>query len=381
MAIDASDSRVLKVTLTARTPYFLVLMTHQAFFPVPTWTVDSWGDGWTEPGHIVSNGPYRLVSWRHDSDLVLEKWAGFREASRIQLQTIRVGMIGETTTGVAAFDSGEMDVQQALPTVDMSRLKRLPEYKVYPELGVAYYGFNTATPPLDDPRVRKALALAIDRQALVDCVMQGDQRPATGLVPAGVKGFSLIRTDFLKPTADRDGALKLLADAGFPNGRGLPEIVISHPSTEGQRAVATAVQEQWRQIGATVRLQSMEWKQYLDYVQNSDQVMVYAMLWTADYSDPYTFLDSLRGGGGNNYTRWADPTFDQALDDALTLSSEEERYRLYGLMERLVSVDEMPVAPLFWSTNPELVKSYVAGYEPNPLGQLLNLWEVRILKH
>ncbi len=178
--------------------------------------MDQFGDKWTEPANIVTNGPYKLTSWNHDSDLTLEKWDGWREASNVVLTTVEELMIKEPTTGVAAFEKGELDIQGYLPVEDMDRLKTLPEYHVFPSLATVYLGFNVESKPLDNVDVRKALSLAIDRQSIVDNVTKSGEVPATGFVPKGMPGFDLIKKDYIKPTAQVDEAKALLAEGRLP---------------------------------------------------------------------------------------------------------------------------------------------------------------------
>jgi oligopeptide transport system substrate-binding protein len=299
----------------------------------------------------------------------------------VTLETIKMVMIVEATTGVAAFENDEIDVQEDLPTADIDRLKALPEYKQFPMLGIYYYGMNVEAPPLDNVDVRKALALAVDRQSLIDNVVKGGQVPALGFIPEGMPGFDVIKKDSLKPTADVEQAKALLASAGYPEGQGLPEITIYYNTSEGHQAIAEAIQAQWQAIGVNAKLQNMEWKQYRACLPDDPAVQVYRMGWVADYGDAYNFFDVLRGGGGNNYTRWANPAYDEGLTTALTAATEEDRYAIYSDMENILSVEDMPVIPIYWYTNPELVKSWVTGYEPNALGGTTNLWWVKILNH
>jgi len=381
VAIDASDPTKLVVTLVGPAPWFAEMTSHQSFFPIPLATVEQYGDKWTEPENIVTNGPYQLTEWNHESDLTIEKWTDHRMADEITLESCKMVMIIEATTGVAAFENNEIDIQSDLPTADMARLKQLPEYQLFPILGIYYLGYNTTREPLDNADVRKALALAIDRQSIIDNVAQADQKPALGFAPEGLPGFDVFKQSFLSPTADVAAAEEHLEKAGFPGGEGLREMLYYYNTSEGHQAIATAVQEQLRQVGVNVTLRNMEWKQYIDYLGNQENDFdLFRMGWVADFNDAFNFYDVLRGGGGNNYTGWVNDEFDQLLNDALKADDEAARWDMYKRMEEILSVEDMPVMPIYWYTNPELVKSYVEGYEPNPLGELTNLWTVKIKK-
>jgi oligopeptide transport system substrate-binding protein len=382
VAIDASDPTLVKVTLTAPTPWWVALMSQQYFFPVPQKAVEQFKDKWTEPANIVTNGPFKLTSWNHDSDITITKWDGWRDASKVTLQTVKMPMINADTTAVAAFENGELDQQDSLPVADMDRLKTLPTYHQVPMLGIYYYGYNVKHSPLDKVEVRQALSLAIDRQSIIDNVTKAGQLPASNFVPQGMPGFDAfnVPSNYAKPTADVAGAKDLLSKAGYPNGTGLPEIVIYYNTNEGHQAIATAIQAQWKAVGVNATLKNMEWKQYLDFVQNNDQVMVYRMGWVADFNEAYNFLDVLRGGGGNNFTRWADPTYDASFAKALAAPDANGRYAVYKQMEQILA-DQMPVAPIYWYTHTYLLKEWVNNFEMNPLGGLLYLTPVTISKH
>jgi oligopeptide transport system substrate-binding protein len=381
VAIDATDPRVLKVTLSAPAPWFPSLMAHQAYFPIPKKAVDQFGDQWTEPVNIVTNGPFKLTSWNHGSDITLEKWTDWRDAAEVTLSTVKMVMIDEPTTGVAAFENGEIDIQSDLPIEDMDRLKALPEYQQFPLLAVTYIGFNVEAEPLDNVLVRQALALAIDRQDIVDNVTKGGESPGTGFIPEGMPGFDVITKELLKPTAQIDQARELLAKAGYPDGRGLPEILIYVNTSARHQAVMEAIQEQWKVLGVKATVQTMDWKQYLEFVPADPLVMVYRMAWMADFNDAHNFFEVLRGGGGNNYTRWKNPEYDDGLVSSLSATTDAARHKIYGDMEKILTVEDMPIAPIYWCTNPELVQPYVQGYAPNALGELTNYWTVKILAH
>ncbi len=379
VAIDATDPAKLVVTLVSEAPWFVSMMAHQAYFPIHKATVDAGGDAWTEPANIVTNGPYLLDTWNHDSDILLTKRPDWREADSVVLENVKMVMIAEETTGVAAFEAGEIDVQKTLPVADIDRLKALPQYRVVPLTGTYYFGFNTKKAPLDDPKVRMALSMGIDRQSIVDNITKGGQIPAVDFTPGSIPGYDTIKQGTLSATADVEGAKALLAEAGFPEGAGLPEIVIYHNTSESHAAVATAVQAQWKAIGVNATVKNMEWKQYLDFVQNNDDVMVYRMGWVIDYLDAYNMLELYRTDSGNNYTRWGSAEYDQLLADSLNAADEQARWDVYAKLEKILQ-DEMPIAPIYWYVNQELVADHVTGYEPSVIGETTNFWTVKILK-
>ena len=379
LGIDATDPKVLKVTLTTKVPWFVPLMAHQAYFPIPKKAVDQFADKWTDPANIITNGAYKLASWNHSADLTLQKNPDWRDASKVTLNTIKMVMITEATTGVAAFENGEIDVQEDLPAADIDRLKALPEYKVFPMLGTYYLGFNIKNPALEKVEVRKALALAIDRQGLIDNILKQGQKPATGFAPEGLPGFQTFHKDVWPATADVEGAKKLLAAAGYPGGAGLPEITIFYNTSESHKAIMEAIQEQWKAIGVKSVLKNMEWKQYMAFLPKDPSVQVFRMGWIADYNDAENFYGLLTTESGNNYTRWGNATYDSSLKASLDATSDADRYATYGQLEDILATD-VPVAPVYWYTNPELVKTYVEGYAPNSMS-ITNLETVKILKH
>ncbi len=379
VAIVAPDETTLEVTLKAPAPWFVPLMSHQSYFPIPMATVEEFGDQWTEPANIVTNGAFTLEEWNHEQDISLAKNPDWHGAADVSLETVEMPMIQEATTGVAAFENGEVDVQRDIPVADVDRLKDLPEYETFPLLGIYYYGFNVENEALSDVNVRKALSLAIDRTTIVENVSKQGQTPATSFTPEGMPGFetfSGIETD-VQTTADVEMAQQLLTDAGFGEGGEPLDVTIYYNTDEGHQAIATAIQSMWQQVGVNAELQNMEWKQYLDFVQNNPEVQAYRMGWVADFNDAYNFLDVLRGGGGNNYTRWSNDQYNELLSSALEAGDDQARYDAYREMEQLIA-DEVPVAPIYWYTDPDLVKPNVQGWHPNALGSTTNFEEISI---
>lgn len=212
---------------------------------------------------------------------------------------------------------------------------------------VYYLGLNTQHPGLDDPHVRQALALAVDRQAISAALDDASAVPATGWVPPSIPGYAAITHDFLKPTAQVAQAAVLLANAGHAGGAGLPEIKIQVTPSGQNIAVANAVKTQWQAIGVNAAVVEVPFGDYWALLQ-SDDVMVFRMGYIADFNDAYEFFNLFRADTGGNFTRWSNPDYDQILDQSLLTATDEERWALYSALEKTLCVDELPVIPLYW---------------------------------
>ncbi|HEY0946969.1 MAG TPA: ABC transporter substrate-binding protein, partial [Opitutaceae bacterium] len=209
----------------------------------------------------------------------------------------------------------------------------------------------------DDVRVRRALALAIDRESLVRHVTLADEAPAYALIPPGTAGYQ--SQHHLQ--GDLAEAKRLLAEAGYPDGKGFPRIELLYNTLEKHRTIAEAIQQMWRKnLGVDIGLYNQEWKVYLDSQKQIDFQMQRAG-WIADYADPHVFLDLWTTGGGNNNTNWGNPGYDYLLSQALNTKDTEARYAVYQEMEKIL-LDELPVIPLFFYTKARLISPKVKGY-------------------
>ena len=192
VGVSAPDDYTLRVELTSPQPWFIQQVAHHSFLAVNRKAVERWGNKWTEPGHIVTDGPFKLAVWRHDAELDLVKWDGWRNADQVALRRVNGRIITDGTTAVQAFAAGEIDVNTTgIPPADIPRLKSQPTYQNYPALGTYYYGFNVKNIPLNQ---RRAMAFAIDRQSIIDHIAQADQKPATAFSPKGIPGSRRSRT-------------------------------------------------------------------------------------------------------------------------------------------------------------------------------------------
>jgi len=370
VGVKALDDHTLQVKLTSQQPWFVQQVAHHSFLAVHRATVEKYGRKWTDPANIVTDGPFKLARWAHDSRLDLVKWDGWRNADQVMLERINGSMITEGTTALRAFEAGELDTSgQGLPPVDLPRLKGTPEYSQYPGLGTYYYGFNVKTVP--DVNQRRAMALAIDRQTIIDNIAQGDQAPATGFTPKGMPGFDTITASspWLAPRGDLDKAKQLMAQVKSPQ----KNITLLINNAPGHKEIAVAVQSMWQKLGLDVTISQQDWAQYLQFLgpPPDSSMDAFRLGWIADYVDAMNFLELWKCGSGNNNTNFCDPSYDKLVEEARKTPDNEQRYAIYKQLEdKLVGKDgAMPVAPIYWYTFVQLERSSIKdSLNISPLG-------------
>ena len=379
MGVKALDPHTLQVKLTSRQPWFMQQVAHTSFLPVNPKAVKRWGNKWTEASHIVTDGPFKLASWRHDARIDLVKWNGWRDASTVKLQRVNGKMLSDGTTAVSAFEADDTEVDMAgPPPADTSRWKGKPEFQVFPALGTYYYGFNTKK--ITDVNQRRAMAMAIDRGSIVTNITQASQLPAHAYVPKGMPGFSTmdVESQWLPPQGNLAGAKRLLAKVDDP----VRDITLYYNNAPGHKQIATAVQAMWKQLGLNVKLQQQEFKQYLQFLgppPNAD-VDVYRLGWIADFPDAMNFLEQWTCKSGNNNSNFCDPRYDALVEKARTTPDNSARYQLYGKLQELLfgANGQVPFTPLYWYTFPTLIKPELKDtYKLSPLG-LVDLTKVKL---
>lgn len=357
----ALDARTLQVTLKHRAPFLLEAMKHYSWFPVHIPTVEKFGglarkgSAWTRPENLVGNGPYLLKEWRPNQRIVVTRSPTYWDRETVKLDTINFLPTESIDTEERMFRTGQVDRTNELPNTKIDTYKRdfAASYRQDPYYGVYFYRLNVTRPPLNDKRVRRALALAIDRESLVRNVTRGGQQPAYNFCPP-----SPVFTSTARIAGDLAEAKRLLAEAGFPEGRGFPKVDILYNTSENHRAIAEAIQQMWRtRLGVEIGLANQEWKVYLD----SQDTLNYGIAragWIADYTDPNTFMDMWLTGGGNNDTGWSNAIYDRLVRESLAAGSEQERFAIYQKLEAILA-DELPVIPIYFYTrvfalNPKL---------------------------
>jgi oligopeptide transport system substrate-binding protein len=365
VGVKALDDKTLQVTLRAPTPYFVFLTTFYTLYPVPRWAVEAHGQDWVKPGKIVTNGPFKLASWVPQRELVLEKNPAHWDAGTVKLQKVIFMPTEDTNTAFKQFLAGDSDWVPTVPPAQIDAAKQKPEYYVTPYLGTYYFRLNTTKPPTNDPRVRKALSMAVDRDSLTKFVTKSGEIPTSSFVPVNMPGYERVRGLPFDPVAAR----KTLAEAGFPEGKGFPKTELLYNTNELHRAIAQAVQQMWKEhLNIELDLVNVEWKVYLDRQRNLDYQISRAG-WIGDYVDPNTFMDMWVTGGGNNQTGWGNKRYDDLIARAGRTLEARERMKLFNDAEKMLVVDELPIMPLYTYVNKGMLSRKVKGWHPNILDQ------------
>ncbi len=366
----APDARTVQITLAHPAPYFLDLLTQMPWLPVHLPTIaqygapDQRGNPWTRPGRFVGNGPFVLKAWRPHQEIVVEKSSTYWDAARVRLQAIHFLPIDSQDAEERAFRAGQLHITYTLPVGKVDAYRRdAPQFlRADPYFNTYFLRLNVRRPPLDDERVRRALGLAIDRQAIAEHILRGGQRPATSLTPPVLAGY----TPPTVVTTDPEAARKLLAEAGHAGGRGLPPLELLYNTSENHRLVAEALQEMWRrELGVDVQLVNQELKVVLAE-RRAGQYTILLFDWVGDYLDPGTFLDVWRGDSGNNHTGWSSREYDSLLADAARTADPSARAVKLQQSESLL-LAAAPIIPLYFNTHVFLIQPSVHGWPPTLL--------------
>ena len=367
VGIKALDDNTLEFTLKASCPYFIDLVSMWVYFPVQQATIEANGDKWTASAEAyVSNGPFKITEMNMGESMVLEKNENYWNAENVTLEKLTFRYVLDTSTALTAYESGEVDGVRTVPSSDLARLKAENAGLVStPNYGTVYYDINCSKEPYDNPLVRKALNLAIDREALINNVAQVDGQPAYSFLAPGYvvdgKDVTEGRSDFgLSSTADVEGAKAALAEAGYPDGEGFPTLQLSFYSDDNVKKIAEAIAEMWeKNLGITVEVSSAEWAVFYDAVQ-SGNYEVAAMGWSADYVNPMSFLPLLYTNDVTNNSFYSNPDYDAIVDQIKVEKDPAKFAELVLQADELVSA-EYPVLGLYYKSNTYLIKDYIEG--------------------
>ncbi|MDO8542533.1 MAG: peptide ABC transporter substrate-binding protein [Opitutaceae bacterium] len=370
VGVAAVDAHTLRLTLERPTPHLPALAAHMTWLPLhrPTLeklrAVDNRTAPWARPGTLVGNGPFTLAEWRADVHVVVQKNPRYWDAARNRLERIVFLPTEKTEVEELNFRAGQTHVTFGLPTAKIAvyREREPARLRLEPLFDTFFLRFNVTKAPCDNQKVRRALALAIDRTGIVRAVFADSRRPAGHLTPPDCGGYNVrarVPTDFAT-------ARRLLAEAGFPAGRGLLEVEIQTNNTAERRRIAEVIQETWRrELGVRSTIASMEGRVSAQYQRTLDYSVAIGD-WVADIADPVNFLEVYLGKGGNNWTGWSNPEYDRLIAEAARTLDPERRFEFFQQAEALL-LEEAPIAPLFFGAQTYLIHPAVKGWVPAPL--------------
>jgi oligopeptide transport system substrate-binding protein len=377
VGIKALGRFTLRVTLRSPQAWFVQQLSHTSFIPVHKATVQRHGKNWTEPQNIVTNGPFKLASWRHDASLRLVKNTRWRNAKSVRLSRIDMPVIVDQATATRAFEAGNIDACEAcVPTAEIPKWKRTRFFKIFPAIGTYYYGFNVKNIP--DVNQRKAMAFATNRTAITKFITQSGQIPAKGFTPRSIAGGPTILKNASMPlSANVARAKQFMSRARNPKRN----IKLYMNNVRSHVNIATAVQAMWKELDLDVQLRVQEWAQYLEFLgppPNND-VDVYRLGWIYDYPDAHNGFNLWLGDSGNNSTNWKNAKYDALVKKAERTQSVRKRVAIYQQLENILTGPSgaLPIMPIYWYTNTALVKTYVRGFLIQPTHQI-DLTKVRL---
>ena len=366
VGVRAQDDQTLVVTLRHPASYFLAITTFEVTYPQRQDVIEKFDTRWTEPANIVTNGPFRLASWKHENEIELRANPGYFRG-KPAIERVTMYMVNEKTTAVTMFEQGNLDFidDHSIPPLDKSRLAKLPGYKLVPQLRGEYYSFAVDRKPFDNPKLRKAFALAIDREVFPK-ILQGGQTPATSWIPPGMLAHNPEIGLKFNPTEAR----RLLSEAGHPDGKGLPSIVLGYNTDEEKKLVAEAIQSMWQKhLGVIVRIENQEWKVFLKKLQN-DPFPVFRAGWGADYPDPDNFMKLFASNSGNNHGRWKNSRYDQLLELAARELDAKKRTKIYDEAQKLLTEIDVAIVPLYWKAESTILSPRFTGLEYNSMARM-----------
>ena len=346
------------------------------FLPTPVSVVERWGDAWTKPEHIVTNGAFLLADWRLNDKIRLQKNPRYWNAGAVQLDTVDVLPISRPNTALNFFATGLADLimDKSLTPPDLiPTLRQQPDFHAAPFLGTFFLRFNCLRPPFNDPRVRQAFSLVVDKNSIVQKVTQAGELPADGIVPPGVVGYQPPESGLKR---DPERARALLAEAGFPGGRGFPEVAYLYNEFRITEIIGVELQSMiQRELGIRIGLRRQENKVYNRSLGSVDYDLACSN-WIGDYNDPNTFLDLFVTGSGNNRTGWSDATYDGWIADAAREADNARRFDFFRRAEQKLVTEQAPICPIYFFVGIQI-------YDENKLGgiqaNLLDQHPLRVL--
>ena len=382
VGVHALDPLTVRVELNQPTTFFLDLCAMPVMCVVPRRCIEQFGDAWIKAKPLPVSGPYELDHWRLNDKVRLRKNSRYWDAANTSAEIIDLLPVGSPNVALNLYERGQADIvwdKELVPTELLDVLLKRPDFHTFNFLGTYFIRFNVTRKPFDDPRVRQALALAVDKYRIVKRITRSGEKPASGLVPPGTANYSASKAQL---SFDPARARKLLADAGYPEGKGFPHFQYTFDAAAGGAAkmhekVAIELQQMWRdELGIEMELRQLEWKVYLN-AQSRLDYEVSRSSWIGDYNDANTFLDMFMSDNGNNQTGWKNPRYDALVREANRQTDVPAREKLLQQAETLLVVEATPIVPVFYYVGVSYYDTNnIQGIYPN----LLDLHPLQFIK-
>jgi oligopeptide transport system substrate-binding protein len=385
LGVRAIDEKTLEVELEAPCSYFLQLTAFPTLFPVRQDIIEQYGEGWANnPETYVTNGPMVVTEFVVNEKIVMKKSDTYWNKNAIKADELVFTMIADQASELSAYEAGEIDFADSVPSEEIPRLYQEGKLTVKAMLGTYFFSLNVEKEPLNDPRVRKALGLAIDRQYIIDHAAKNFAIPAYAWVPPGMpdakpgSDFREVGGNYLSDNHEQNvqEAKKLLEQAGYPNGEGFPELTLLYNDGAGHKIIAEAVQDMWKNnLGINIRLGSQEWAVFQE-TRSQGNYEIARHGWIGDYVDPMTMLDMWHSSSGHNDARWKNSEYDELIDFAKKSGNQEERMKAMHKAEKIL-MEEMPIIPVYYYTDVYLINPEIEGFFYDPLGFKVFLYATR----
>ncbi|MGB5591332.1 MAG: peptide ABC transporter substrate-binding protein [Gammaproteobacteria bacterium] len=370
LGVEAVDDKTLRITLANPSGYFLELLTHSMSYPLHRASAAQWPGAFARPDRLVSNGAYMLDDWVMQSHVKLVRNPHYRDREDLRIHEVYYYPIENPAAELKRYRAGDLDWTSTVPHNQIKWIRENlgDQFKVSPYLGIYFFGFNLERPPFrDQPGLRRALAMAVDRSIITEHLTGGGELPAYTFVPR-LPGYSPLLPAWAEWPRERQvaEAQRLYAEAGYGPERPL-EVEILYNTSDNHRQMALAVAAMWKQtLGVRTRIINQEFKVFLATRRSKAETEIYRAGWIGDFTDPVNFLDILRSDNGRNDTGYADPDYDGLLDRAAAAVDPERRMRLLSEAEALM-LEQQPVIPLYFYVTRRLVKPWVKGWQGNVL--------------
>lgn len=373
VGIKIKNDKTIEITLKHSTSYFLQLLASNVFMPVRKDMVEKSPDNWTQSGDTyVGNGPFQMTKWVHNDSIEFKKNVNYWDAKNIKLDTMTFVMVNDSSSALTSWEKGEIDVIESVPASEEAKLMTEKKVTLFPYLSNVFVYMNTSNKTLSDVRVRKALQLSIDRTAIINAVTKSGEKPAYGFVSYGIleadgktefrdKGGDLFKADVAQ-------AKKLLADAGYPEGKGFPQVTYLYNTADTNKNIAEALQQQWKaNLGIDIKLENIEWSVFLDRRRKQHDFDMARGSWVGDYADPLTFLGMFESKNKFNDAQYKNPEYDKIINQATIEADPVKRMELMHSAEKII-IDDAVIAPIFYPYTKEYIRDGIKGLYVVPTG-------------